>query len=230
MSAANQDCAVSPVAVGRYFAPDGKRKLLPYSALELERSRRAMVRVLNTFHFRSGNNVLITAQFDEGAQLNPVERAIMSNGLVAVSADSTPYDVGRVESIARRFHLVAAVGISTATLDGLERLGHDALKLFADMVVWARPGAYERLAGKPGMQVYRMLEIGPAAAIECHAGQGAHLDRFEWDIEVDGDELLLTSKLERSAAFERYRTGFRGHVVRGFCPCGNPDPRVIPCE
>ncbi|MES2258422.1 MAG: hypothetical protein V4724_07885 [Pseudomonadota bacterium] len=227
MSTQEHASSACTMAVGRYFAPDGKRRILPYSALELERSRRAMVRVLSTFHFRAGSNVLVTALMDEGAQLMGAERAVMSYGMVVVSADSSPYDAGRVESILRRFELVAAIGITEATLDGLARLGHDPVKLFADKVIWARPGAYERLAALPGLKVYRWLEVGPAVALECREGAGAHIDRFEWTVdEVDG-EVVLTSRLERAYEFEHHKTGVRGHVVHGVCKCGNPDPRIV---
>ena len=217
-----------PMAVGRYFDAQGQRKVLPYSALEFERARRAMGRILSTFHFRAGGNMLVTALFDEGAQMMPMERAVMSYGMVAVSADSSPYDGSRVESIIRRFALVGAVGIGAATLDGLAGLGHSAEALLAGKVVWARPDAYARLHGKPGLTVYRWLEVGPAVAVECSAGAGAHVDRFEWDIEEDGGEIVLTSRLERSVAFDGYRTGLRGHVHHGACRCGNPDPRIVP--
>jgi hypothetical protein len=219
--------AVPPMTVGRFYNAEHTRVLLPFSALEAERSRRAMVRILSTFHFRTESNVLLTAQFDEAAQLLGAERAIMSYGMVAVSADSTPWDAGRVESIIRRFKLVAALGISEITLDGLERLGFDPLQLFQDMVVWARPGAYERLVDKPGMKVFRWLEIGPAVAAECSAGAGAHIDRFEWNIALENDELVLESRLERSMAFEGYRTGIKARIERGTCQCGNTDPRIV---
>ena len=227
MSNHDQEFACSPMAVGRYFDPEGVRQILPYSALELERSRRAMVRILSTFHFRSGNNILLTALMDQGAQLLGAERAIMSYGMVVASADCSLFDAGRVESILRRFDLVAVLGLSSDTLDGLVKLGHDPEKLFAGKVVWARPGAYERLAGKPGLSVYRWLEVGPAVALECREGAGAHIDRFEWDIEQVDGEVVLTSRLERSMAFERVRTGIHAHVKHGACKCGNPDPRIM---
>ncbi|WP_156895489.1 hypothetical protein [Massilia putida] len=227
MSTQDYASSACTMAVGRYFTADGKRRLLPYSALELERSRRAMVRVLSTFHFRAGSNVLVTGLMDEGAQLMGAERAVMSYGMVVVSADSSPFDAGRVESILRRFELVAAIGITEATLDGLERLGHDPARLFADKIVWARPAAYQRLAALPGLKVYRWMEIGPAVALECREGAGVHIDRFEWTVdEVDG-EVVLSSRLERAHEFERLHTGVHGHVVHGVCKCGNPDPRVV---
>ncbi len=222
------NCDVPPMAVGRYHDADKVRQLLPYSVIEVERARRATMRILSTFHFRTESNVLVTAQFDEGSQLVGAERAIMSYGMVAVSADSTPWDAGRVESILRRFKLVAALGVSEATLDGLERSGFNPVQLFHGLVIWARPGAYQRLAGKPGLKVHRWLEIGPAVAMECSAGAGAHIDRFEWDLSSDNDELVLNSRLERSVSFTGYRTGFKARILRGTCKCGNTDPRIVP--
>lgn len=219
---------ISPIAVGRYIAADGSRKTLAYSALELERARLAAVRVLDAFHFRTGGNVMFTAMWDEGAQLLGVERAIMSYGMVVVSADSSVFDAGRVANISRRFKLIAAMGITPGTLEGLARMDLDPANVFDGMVVWARPGAYETLKALPGLQVYRCLEVGPAFAIECPAGHGAHLDRFEWNIEEEGGEVVLSSRLERSEPFYKLRTGLKGKVIYGVCDCGNPDPRVLP--
>ncbi len=218
---------VPPLAVGRYFDATGTWRPIAYSSLELERGRVAALRVLQSFHFRTGGNIMFTSMWDEGAQLMPVERAIMSYGMVVISADSSPFDAGRVESIARRFELKGAMGITAATLEGLARMGHDPAKVFAGMVVWARPGAYETLSAIATLDVHRCMELGPAFAIECHAKSGAHLDRFEWDVTEDGGEIVLTSRLERSESFQRFHTGHRGRLLRGVCACGNADPRVL---
>lgn len=228
MNNPNLDFKVSPIAVGRYIAADGSRKTLAYSALELERARLAAVRVLDAFHFRTGGNVMFTSMWDEGAQLLGVERAIMSYGMVVVSADASVFDAGRVANIVRRFELVAAMGITQGTLEGLARMDQDLAKLFEGIVVWARPGAYETLKALPGLRVYRCLEVGPAFAIECPVGGGAHLDRFEWKVEEEDGEVILSSQLERSEPFYKLRTGLKGKVIHGVCDCGNPDPRVLP--
>lgn len=227
MTAQHLSYAIPPIAVGRYFDAAGKRQPLAYSMLELERARLAALRTLSTFHFRTGGNVLLTSMWDESAQLLPVERAIMSYGMVVVSADSSPFDAGRVESIARRFELKGALGITAGTLEGLTRLGHDPAKVFSNFIVWARPGAYETLTALPGLQAYRCMEVGPAFAMECSAREGAHLDRYEWNVTAEDGEIVLSSRLERSEPFHRLRTGLRGRVVHGVCSCGNPDPRII---
>jgi phenylacetate-coenzyme A ligase PaaK-like adenylate-forming protein len=227
MNATVSEGSLAPIAVGRYIKADGGRETLPYSLHEIERSQAAMLRVLQTFHFRTGSNVLLTALLDEGAQAIGMERAVKSYGMVVVSADSSLFDARRVESIIRRFKPVAAVGVTAATLDGLQGLGFDLAQLFAGIVVWARPGAYERLSTLPGLSVRRWVELGPAVGLECHAGCGPHLDHAEWHVDTDAGEIVLTSRLERAQRFTHYRTGLRGRIVRGFCACGNADPRLM---
>lgn len=217
----------SCVGVGRY-ANAGVEQFLPYSNPELERARNFVMRILSGFHFRTGNNLLITAQMSECVQFMSFERAVMAYGLVVCSADSTFYDAARVESIVRRFHPVAIAGITAETLAGLQTLGHDPLKLFSGIVVWARPGAYEQLQGGE-ITVRAWRELGPAVGIECAQGGGLHIDRLEWLVEEDGGEIVLTSHLPRAVQFERLRSGVRGHVERAACGCGSSDPRIV-CE
>lgn len=226
-SPAITNTALQPVTYGRYFDAKGKRIILPFSYTELERARRSALRILNSFHFRTGNNILITALLDQAVQLMPVERAIYAAGLVLVSADASIYDAKRVESIIRRFELSAAINITAATLEGLEQLGHDPQTLFSGLTVWAAPCAYEKLSAYPETSVMRYMEIGPAIAMECLYKNGAHIDRFEWQAESIDDELVLSSRIERCADFSQYRTGIRGMVHHGSCQCGNPDPRIV---
>lgn len=217
---------LSPMAVGRYTNADGQLIPLPYSSIETERARRAISKVLSTFHFRTGSNIMLTAQFHEGAQLTPVERAVMSYGMVAVSADSSPYDAKRVESIARRFKLAGVVGINADVLSGLEQMGHKPEDIFANMIVWARNDAYDQLNAIASLQVFRLIEVGPTIAMECASGAGAHIDRFEWHVETINDDIVITNRLDRCEAFNQYRTGLKGRVIHEACQCGNADPRI----
>ena len=215
----------SCIAVGRYINA-GAEQFLPYSNAELERARKFALRILSGFHFRTGHNLLITAQMHECAQLLAFERAAMDYGLVVCSADSTFYDAARVESVVRRFSPVAIAGITPETLAGLKALGHDPLKLFSGIVVWARPGAYAELQGS-AVDVRAWRELGPAVGIECSQGCGLHIDRLEWLADADDGEIVLTSHLQRAVNFRRLRTGVHGRVEHAACGCGNPDPRII---
>jgi hypothetical protein len=214
----------SPIAVGRFMHGDTS-VFLPFSAAEVERARSAMLRLLRTFHFRSGQNVLFCSVLDDAAQVIPLERACMSYGLVVLSADSHFFDASRVESILRRFEVAATFGVTAATLDGLEALGIDPRAVFAKTLVWASPAAYERLRGMPGLR--RWLEVGPALGLECSAGQGLHICRFEWKVEEEDGEIVLSSRLSRAMPFARYRSAIHARLETGVCACGNADPRLI---
>lgn len=218
--------AAPVLGVGRYYDAEKRRQDLAFSYDELERSRLFWARIFSTFHFRAGDRILLTALFDESVQYLGAERAIMSYNMVAVNADSSLYDAKRVESIIRRFKLAGIVGLSADTLEGLRGLGFDPEELFKDMVVWARPGAYEQLVGKPGMRVYRVFELGPATLAECSRGQGVHIDRHQWNLDVIDEEVVISSRLERCVPFKHYRTGVAGKLITSTCVCGASDPRI----
>jgi phenylacetate-coenzyme A ligase PaaK-like adenylate-forming protein len=217
-----------PIAVGRYPDRDGVTRLLPYSAAELERAIETYRRRLGTFHFRTGDHLLVTSLFDESAQFMPFERALSAYGLVLCSADASLFDAPRTETILRRFDVVAVLGATASLLDGLVAQGLDPQKLFAGRVVWARPDAYARLEHCSAIKLHRWMEIGPAFAVECAAGAGAHLDRLEWDVETDNGEMVLTNRLDRALNFKAYRTGVHATIERHTCACGSADPRLRP--
>lgn len=220
---------LKPVAVGRYHGPDGTH-FLPVSSEELSRAREAAQRVISSFAIEMGRHVLLASLLDEVVQCLPLERAIMVCNLVVCSTDSSSFDAARVESVIRRFN-VAAVGIiGEPTLDGLEALGFEPGELLRDKTVWARPEAYARLAGSPGVKLLHWYELGPATAAECARACGAHIDRIEWEVEEDAGELVLHSRLERCVDFSGYRTGFKGRIDRSPCACGNADPRILPLQ
>lgn len=219
---------ITPTTYGRYYDAEGQRVILPFSYPEQERARRAAMRLLSSFHFRTGSNILLTSLLDQTAQIMPIERALYSSGYVAVSADASPYDAKRVESIIRRFNLTAAINITSITLEGLKGLGYNPQELFKGLIVWADPSAYETLARHANTTTFKYLEIGPATAMECPHKNGSHIDRFEWLTETIDGEIVLTSRLNRCTEFSRYKTGFHGQVDRMNCACGNPDPRIIP--
>jgi hypothetical protein len=214
------------LAVGQYLH-DGQVRFLPFSSAELYRARISMQRRLASFHFRTAHGLLVTSLVSEAAQFLPLERAAMDYGLVVCSADGSFYDAGRVESIIRRFSIAAVAGVSLQVLQGLKHFGHEPAKLFAGLVVWARPDAYPLLKEMPAVQARLWMEIGPALAVECCIGDGAHLDRLEWDVELEGETVVLSSRLQRSLEFHQLRTGIHAQVRREACMCGSNDPRIV---
>lgn len=216
-----------PMAVGSYRDATGTLQLLPYSQGEYERAIQAYQHRLGTCHFRTGEQVLVVSTFDESFQFGSLGRALQGFGLVLVSCDASYFDAARSESCLRRFDISAVAGINAAVLDGLIALGHDPLKLLSGPVVWARPDAYERLAGEPGIRLRRWLDLGPAVAMECSHGLGAHIDRKEWQVTAEDGEIVLSSRFARAMDFANYRTGVRATLDHSACACGSADPRVV---
>lgn len=218
---------LAPIAVGRFRHRDGDMQLLPAAAPEFERAMVACKQRLGTFHFRSADQLLITSLFDESVQFVPLQRSLAEFGLVLLSADASFFDAARSESILRRFEVAGVAGVNAAVLDGLAAIGHDPLTLLAGRVVWARPDAHARLKEAPGINLRLWMEVGPAVAMQCAHGDGAHIDRLEWKVESAGGEVVLSSRLERAVKFEKYRTGVRARVEHASCACGSADPRLI---
>jgi len=226
MSMTTESMSVVPMLVGQYRKGEAL-EFLPFSLIEIERAKHAALRILQGFHFRTGRTVLITSLCNEPTQFLPIERAVQSYGLVTTMADAFTFDAGRVESTIRRFDTAAVIGVNAEVVEGLEMMGHDPVKVLSKAdAVWARPDAFGRLE-QDLPNLYSFLELGPAVAMECGRKRGAHIDRFEWQVDVVDGEIVLTSMNRRAESFSKFRTGVKGRVEFDVCDCGNIDPRII---
>ncbi len=216
-----------PIFVGSYPVAGG-RAFLPMAAGELMRTQRLIERVLQSFALAPGRFVLLISLLDDGPYCVPFERAVMNRGLLVTNADDSPYEATRIESTCRRFDVAAVAGVTEQVLDGLQAAGHRLDAVFSGRVIWALPGAYERLEAVPGIVLRRMLQVGPALAMECSQGAGAHLDTHEWACAVQDDELVISSLLPRAEDFVSCRTGLRATLIEAPCDCGSVDPRLTP--
>jgi hypothetical protein len=186
---------------------------------ELERQAVHVARVLRTFAYDPGSVILTISMVQEIVQFVPFEKAVQILGMYGTNAEASVFDVGRVESIIRQFNPVAVCGVGSATLDGLKMLGHDAAKLFAGRTVWARADAYPTLKDLSGVDVRRLVVLGPALALECAHG-GVHYDSRDWRIESKMGTLHLNSRMPRVEPIEDLDTQLRGSVSNGACSCG----------
>lgn len=217
--------ALRPEIIGRYLV-DGKTHFLPFSALEMVRATETYGAILDTFDFAPGRQVLVTALFEEAVQFAPFEEAVMERGLLTCNADASVFEAGRIESILRCFDVAAVVGVNGPVLDGLEEAGFDLNVLFKDRVVWARPDAYPRLQSLNDIRLRRWIDIGPTVALECAEGDGAYIDSREWQVDVEGEQIMLTNRLERSLPLSRAPTGIRAFVERQPGASGLADVRI----
>ena len=110
-------------------------------------------------------------------------------------------------------------------LEGLKMMGHDAAAVFKGRTVWARPDAYDAVKAMPGVAARRVVLVGPALALECAKG-GLHIDGREWDVTVEGEELVLSSRQYRIDPVSGLKTGLPGALTDTPCACGSPDPHV----
>lgn len=192
---------------------------------ELDRSAIALSRVLRSFNFAPESFVMTVSLTEEVAQFAPFEQAVQILGLYGTNADLSPFDAGRIESLARQFDPVAICGVGKAALEGLAMMGHDAASVFKGRTVWARPDAYDEIASMEGVDAHRCALIGPALALECASG-GLHVDGREWAVREQDGALLLSSRMQRVAPISDLATGYQGTTVDMPCACGSPDPCI----
>ncbi len=219
--------APAPMLVGS-FLEGGERRFLPSSWAELDRARTAAMAWLKTFDFPRGGHVISSFTSRDTAQATPFDRAVGSLGLIPCSAEVQRNEASRFEMIVRRFDAVGAAVASDEVLAGLQDIGQTVGGLFKERTLWLRPAAYDRLKETAGVRVRRWLDVGPAVAFECVAGDGAHVDAREWVVGEDGGHITLTSRLPRCLEFAAWRSDVQGAVRHEMCRCGSLDPRIIP--
>lgn len=218
----------NPLLVGSYVDPAG-RQLLPLSEAESIRIEWFYRRVFDTFGLPSRSRVLLVTKFEDAAMTMPLDSMLIADGFVPAYAEATAFDAARVEAFVRQLSPRAVIGIDSSVLAGLQGLGHDPAALFQDRIVWASDeDAYQRLTGGKHILLRRWMPVGPAPAMECHAGGGLHIDDREWLVDQQGDEILLSSRLPRSLAFKRISTGVHATIERALCRCGISGSRIKP--
>ncbi|MDB5969923.1 MAG: hypothetical protein JWQ90_2373 [Hydrocarboniphaga sp.] len=214
--------------VGRYLIT-GQFHFLPASERDIDRAKQAVGRILDTYAFARGRHTLVISTLGDVVQMLPLKLAMVDRNLIVCTADASPYEFGRIRSMIGRFDIAAVFGVTAAVLDGLIASGTDPAALFKGKVVWARPDAYARLQNAADIELRRWIELGPALALECRCGDGAHIDSLEWQLDrADDGELLVSSRLDRALSFVRMATGIRATLTRDLCGCGHPGPRVRP--
>lgn len=213
--------ATRPDFIGCYDVA-GERHFYGATSSEIDRAAFTISRVLRTYAFPAGSNILTISMVPEIIQYGSFERAVQMLGMYGLNADDSPFEAGRVESISRQFSPVAICGVAKSTLDGLAMIGHDPVKVFAGKVVWARPEAYDAVKALGGCVARRTVSVGPMFALECADG-ALHYDDRDWLVEDRGGALHLTSRMHRVEPLDGLDTGFRGAVSSAACACGVRD-------
>lgn len=100
----------------------------------------------------------------------------------------------------------------------------------SEVLTGAMRSRLERTWGASVFDHYGMTETGLGGAVECEAHQGMHIRENDLYFErVDG-ELVVTTLTREGMPFIRYRTGDRGLIREGICPCGSQISRIMGVE
>jgi hypothetical protein len=219
---------IRPFIVGRYL-DGGQARFLPVSEAEMLRTAASYQTILRGLDIQPGRFLLICSMLEEAVQFSPLEQAAGGLGIKLANTDATSFEAARLEAAVRHFDIAVVVGLTGELVERLAELDHAPARLLAEKTVWARPGAYERLSGSTDIRLLHWLDLGPAVAVECHVGQGAHLDSREWSLSERNGEIRLTSLLPRLVPFTNYRVAaVKGRVERSPCACGLSWPRILP--
>ncbi len=213
-----------PDIVGCYKA-GGRTEFFPARYDELERQSLGIARLLRTFGLAPGRTILVVSLVPEVIQFAPFEKAVQYLGMYGINAESTNFDAGRIESIARQFDVPAICGIGAASLEGLRMFGHDPAKVFAGRTVWARADAYDEVKAMPGVDARRLVILGPLVAYECAKG-GIHYDNRDWTLDGAGGTLRLSSRMPRITPLSNLDTGVEGRVLDTACNCGTKEALI----
>ncbi|WP_162986976.1 hypothetical protein [Sphingomonas paeninsulae] len=215
-----------PSVVAQYN-DNGVPRLLPVSEREVGRAESFYRRVLASDWNLRGRFGLIIGTQGDASFLAPLERMLMSRGVVIVNSEANSWDGARTEATIRRFDVALVAVVSGIVLDAIGNAGFDPVELFQGKIVWASGEGYTRLQSAKGIDLRRWINLGPAVAIEGRHGGGAHVDGREWNIEAEGDTTYVSSRLDRAMSFSRLPVNLSCTINDAPCPGGALGPRIV---
>ena len=201
--------------IGQWQDADGERVAWEISTAEMGRDIGAASAALRALGVVPGTTSLWCSMLSEAGQFWPYTVGTMVCGAQLSCADATNADAARVAMFCRQLAPRAVFGVNRALLDGLDELGLDLAKVFANVeLLAARPDAVGRLQ-RVGLSPYHFVLVGPAVAVGREPGGPAYVDSTEWQCEEDGEHLAVTNLQPRATEFRRCRSAVRGRVVNG---------------
>ncbi|HLY35048.1 MAG TPA: hypothetical protein VKQ07_10990 [Jatrophihabitantaceae bacterium] len=171
----------------------------------------------------SGTAVLIIGGMPESPWFDPFETAVLRLGGHYSLGEIFSFEAFRAGMYATRLGVDVVFGINRAVAEGLgDELG---TALAGVRRIFARPDAVPVLEAA-GLTALTVSRIGPALAVSCTMGDGAHVNTEEWLVEANGDDLLLTTVGPRAHQMTKQHVGVTGHVTKDPCACGRLGARV----
>jgi hypothetical protein len=211
--------------VGRFTAADGDHDL-PCSYAELRRDAAAADGFLSALGIGPPGYAVVAATQSETPLLYPFQLALARRHVPYVCIDDTEFDAARLLAAVEHLPVRAMIGLGGSLLAGLRAADGGGADALAGVELLGRPDAYGALWSL-GLEPRALVFLGPAVAVECATGHGAHVDTAEWRVEVEDGQILVTSLRERARPVVRLETGLTFPVTVERCPCGRPGPRVV---
>lgn len=199
-------------AIGRVDLADGVVVDMPITWTEMDRDIAWAGTMLDELGVGARDFCFYSFLYGQSAQFWPWMKAGFDRGARSASGMPTAWDSSRLETYLRLFQLKLVFGVAPDALNGLEAAGHDIARVFATSeLLAALPGAWERLAAK-GFKPWRITWLGPILAVDPCDGTGGRFDEEQWRLEAVDGEILVSSRGNRTARFDRARTGARGAI------------------
>ena len=214
--AAAYEAAPRVWGVGRVVVanPDGGEITpWPVSEADIDDEAESLAARLAALGLGDGDLVLIASLLSQAIHVVPFEKAAGKVGALYSSSDATPFDAFRTEALVRQLRPNVVLGIDSPVLDGLDELGHDLGRVFAEVgaVVAADVGARDRLVAG-GVPARGWVKLGATSAVQGLDDDAFVYDETRWQVDEDGGELVLSNIAARLTPSERFRTGVRGTV------------------
>ena len=201
----------------------------PVSQADIDDEAEAAVAHLASLGVGSGDFVVIVALLSEAIHAVPLEKAAGFLDAKYSAADATAMDAARTEYLVNQLRPRAVVGVNAAVIAGLREHGREPGDVFAAVpaVATADEVAWRALVDA-GLAPRRWTKVGPTGALECAQRAGLHLDGQRWNVQVEGDQVVISNRAARLTPSARLETGFVGLIAVDPCPCGRPGPRLVP--
>ncbi|MET7770975.1 hypothetical protein [Nocardia sp. NPDC005366] len=200
-----------PSIIARFGAGD-QTVSYPVSEADMAADARFWSEVLSGYGVGPGSRVLVCSSGMEIGWTIPVRDAIGHLNGVVCPVEAWGWDARRFELFCRRLTPDVLLGANRANIDGMAGIVEPSEGLSAVEHLLVHPDAVDPLldAGisRPGIVVW----LGPAAGVSLADGSGIGFDESQWTIDDEDGELVVSSKGNRAADFDRQRTGVAGHV------------------
>jgi hypothetical protein len=208
--------------IGAYETDQG---IVSYPATPAEMARHidtaeARLRTLGVIH---DDVVVLVGRGSEAIQFAPWEHAVNRLGAAYAVVDGFSSDSHRLAAYVSQFAPRAVLGLVQDVAAGAERDLSIRELLGETPAVAARPGAYALMRAQ-GLEPLLWLHAGPAVAVECGFGSGAHLDGA-WQPEIVDGRLVLHPHADQRLP-SVIPTGVVASVETERCRCGSDDPRL----